>query len=195
MFDKQKIVDAGLAMTERNGDWREILLYAPGNAMLRVGLAFYASQNLKTMDQKEKDEYHEFREMLERHLSAGELKYLTESFSRMGVEKARDHYAELFAKKPQEEQDQGVKEYEEIAKKMTETANASHEGPESGSGENANAEGSEDGSDGGEKEAGQGDGEAAQDSMPQAGSDDASPLFGSGDDGEMVEFDFQAQEG
>lgn len=113
MIDKAKVKQAISEMTQ-NPDWADILRYAPGAANLRVALAFYASKNLPEMDQKEKDEYHEFREMLERQLNATELKYLAEEFNRMGVEAAATHYNELFSKKPPEEQADAEAEYKDI---------------------------------------------------------------------------------
>ena len=113
MIDKNKVKDAIASMTQ-NPDWADVLRYAPGAANLRVALAFYASKNLPEMDQKEKDEYHEFREMLERQLNATELKYLAEEFNRMGVEAAATHYNELFSKKPPEEQADAEAEYKDI---------------------------------------------------------------------------------
>ena len=95
MIDRQKVKDAIKRMTENNRDWKEILSNAPGAADLRIALAFYASANLETMTQQEKDEYREFREMLEAQLNEEELKYLLESFDRMGMTVARDHYDEL----------------------------------------------------------------------------------------------------
>ena len=113
MIDKDKVKQAISDMTQ-NPDWADVLRYAPGAANLRVALAFYASKNLPEMDQKEKDEYHEFREMLERQLNATELKYLAEEFNRMGVEAAATHYNELFSKKTPEEQADAEAEYEDI---------------------------------------------------------------------------------
>lgn len=102
MIDKTKVTAAVTEMT-RNDDWAEILLNAPGAANLRIALAFYATKNLPSMSTKEKDEYREFRETLESQLDAEELKYLADSFARMGVDAARDHYNELLAKKTQQE--------------------------------------------------------------------------------------------
>lgn len=113
MIDKEKVKQAISDMTQ-NPDWADVLRYAPGAANLRVALAFYASKNLPEMDQKEKDEYHEFREMLERQLNATELKYLAEEFNRMGVEAAATHYNELFSKKTPEEQADAEAEYKDI---------------------------------------------------------------------------------
>lgn len=117
MIDKSKVQTAIKEMIA-NKDWKEVLFNAPGGANLRIALAFYASKNLPTMDVKEKDEYREFREMLEAQLNAEELKYLTESFARMGVESARTHYQELFSKKTPEEQAEGTKAYEELMGKV-----------------------------------------------------------------------------
>ena len=119
MIDKEK-AKAAIAEMCQNPDWKEVLANAPGAANLRIGLAFYASKNLADMDQKQKDEYREFREMLERQLNAVELKYLAEEFRRMGVEAAASHYAELLAAKPQEEQASAEQEYQEIVKKASE---------------------------------------------------------------------------
>lgn len=113
MIDKAKVKQAISDMTQ-NPDWADVLRYAPGAANLRVALAFYASKNLPEMDQKEKDEYHEFREMLERQLNATELKYLAEEFNRMGVEAAATHYNELFSKKTPEEQADAEAEFKDI---------------------------------------------------------------------------------
>lgn len=113
MIDKDKVKQAISEMTQ-NPDWADVLRYAPGAANLRVALAFYASKNLPEMDQKEKDEYHEFREMLERQLNATELKYLAEEFNRMGVEAAATHYNELFSKKTPEEQADAEAEFKDI---------------------------------------------------------------------------------
>ena len=96
MIDKEKVKAAVKEMTEANQDWKDILLNAPGAANLRIALAFYASKNLDAMSQPEKDEYREFREMLEALLNAEEFKYLAEAFGRMGMDVARDHYNELF---------------------------------------------------------------------------------------------------
>ena len=98
MIDKEKVKQATLEMT-KNADWKEILLNAPGAANLRIALAFYASKNLDAMTSPEKDEYREFREQLEAQLNAEELKYLAESFDRMGLDTAKDHYYELYHKK------------------------------------------------------------------------------------------------
>jgi len=119
MIHKDKVTEAIRSMT-KNPDWRDVIRYAPGLAAHRIALAFYASKNLSSMDQKEKDEYREFRELLERQLNAKELKYLAEAFARMGVDAARDHYNELFSKKSPDEQAQGQKEYDELADKMRE---------------------------------------------------------------------------
>lgn len=102
MIDKQKVKEATLEMTQNNKDWKEILLGAPGAANLRIALAFYASKNLDSMTSQEKDEYREFREQLEAQLNAEELKYLAESFERMGLDTAKDHYYELYYKKNSE---------------------------------------------------------------------------------------------
>lgn len=96
MIDKQKVTEAVLEMTRNNSDWKEILMNAPGAANLRIALAFYASKNLDSMSSPEKDEYREFREQLEAQLNAEELKYLAESFDRMGLDTAKDHYYELY---------------------------------------------------------------------------------------------------
>jgi len=98
MIDKAKVTQAVSEMTE-NPDWKDVLMNAPGAANLRIALAFYASKNLDSMSQQEKDEYREFREMLEAQLNAEELKYLVDSFDRMGVEAAKTHYQELLEKK------------------------------------------------------------------------------------------------
>lgn len=103
MIDKAKISQAVKDMTA-NPDWEDVLLNAPGGAQLRIALAFYASKNLDSMNQQEKDEYREFREMLESQLNAEELKYLTEAFGRMGVDAAQQHYQELLSKKGPEPQ-------------------------------------------------------------------------------------------
>lgn len=103
MIDKAKVTEAVSQMTQ-NPAWEEILLNAPGAAKLRLAVAFYASKFLPQMTTAEKDEYREFREKLESGLNAEELKYLAESFARMGVEAAQQHYAELLASKPAEEQ-------------------------------------------------------------------------------------------
>ena len=131
MIDKAKVSQAVKDMTA-NPDWADVLFNAPGGAQLRIELAFYASKNLDSMNQQEKDEYREFREMLESQLSAGELKYLTEAFGRMGVDAAQQHYQELFSKKTPEEQQQGNQEYEAIKNKTS-----------SGGGENESSENSQ----------------------------------------------------
>lgn len=96
MISKEKVIQACREMIE-NKDWAEVLSNAPGAAQLRIGLAFYASKNLDSMTQEEKDEYREFREMLESQLNREELKYLAEAFDRMGVEAAKEHYQELLS--------------------------------------------------------------------------------------------------
>ena len=138
MIDKEK-AKAAIAEMCKNPDWKEVLSNAPGAANLRIGLAFYASKNLAEMDQKQKDEYREFREMLERQLNAVELKYLAEEFKRMGVEAASTHYNELLSKMPQEEQTAAAEEYQEIVKKASEGKNKvsdfmSKYGPDAGKG-------------------------------------------------------------
>ena len=120
MIDKQKVKEAIAAMTGENEGWRQMLDAAPGAANLRIALAFYASKFLAEMSQQEKDEYREFREMLERQLNAEELKYLEKGFERMGAEAARVHYAELFSKKSPEEQAEGQKAYDELMGKVRE---------------------------------------------------------------------------
>lgn len=117
MIDKEKSKAAIASMCE-NPEWRKVIENAPGAANLRIALAFYASKNLAEMTQREKDEYREFREVLERQLNAEELKYLAEEFGRMGVEAASTHYNELFAKKSPEEQQQGQKAYDDLMAKI-----------------------------------------------------------------------------
>lgn len=97
MIDKDKVTQAVSEMCE-NPDWRDVLVNAPGAANLRVALAFYASKNLDGMSDQEKDEYRQFREMLESQLNAEELKYLVEEFGRMGVDAAKSHYEDLLRK-------------------------------------------------------------------------------------------------
>lgn len=98
MIDKAKVSQAVSEMCE-NPDWKDVLMNAPGAANLRVALAFYASKNLDSMSDQEKDEYREFREMLESQLNEEELKYLVQEFGRMGVDAAKSHYEELLQKK------------------------------------------------------------------------------------------------
>lgn len=164
MIDKSK-VQAAISEMIANKDWKEVLFNAPGSANLRIALAFYASKNLPTMDVKEKDEYREFREMLEAQLNAEELKYLTESFARMGVESARTHYQELFSKKTPEEQAEGEKAYERLMGKdkgeggTSGLEGAGGEGGESSSNDSDTVreqEGSPEDGEGGEGEGGEG---------------------------------------
>jgi len=103
MIDESKVVEAGREMV-KNPDWREVLENAPGAAYIRILLAFYASKNLDSMSQQEKDQYREFRETLETQLKAEELKYLSEAFDRMGVQKAHEHYQELYEKQAGQQQ-------------------------------------------------------------------------------------------
>ena len=143
MIDKEKAKEA-IAEMCKNQDWKDVLSNAPGAAKIRVSLAFYASKNLSEMDQKQKDEYREFREMLERQLNAVELKYLAEEFKRMGVEAAATHYQELFSKKPPEEQTSAEQEYQEIVKKAAEGKGKvsdfmSKYGPDAGKGDDTNS--------------------------------------------------------
>ena len=138
MIDKEK-AKAAIAEMCKNPDWKDVLANAPGAASLRVSLAFYASKNLAEMDQKQKYEYREFREMLERQLNAVELKYLAEEFKRMGVEAAATHYQELLSKKPQEEQAAAAEEYQEIVKNAAASKNKVSDfmakyGPDAGKG-------------------------------------------------------------
>lgn len=146
MIDKEK-AKAAIAEMCKNPDWKEVLTNAPGAANLRIGLAFYASKNLSEMDQKQKDEYREFREMLEGQLTAVELKYLAEEFRRMGVEAAATHYQELLSKKPQEEQTAAEQEYQEIVKNAAASKNKVSDfmakyGPDAG--KDGNKDGKED---------------------------------------------------
>lgn len=180
MIDQTKAIEAIRDMT-KNEAWRDILVNAPGAADLRIALAFYASKFLSTMDQKEKDEYREYREMLERSLNAEELWYLTQEFGRMGVEAAQTHYKELFGKRPLEDQEKAKKAYGELMEKI---------GREKGVavGENANPdEGDEEGDGEGSEEGEQ----PSEDAQPEAavvqdeaiGDDDDAD---EGDDGEGV---------
>lgn len=158
MIDKEKAKAAIASMCE-NPEWKKVIENAPGAANLRIALAFYASKNLSEMTQQEKDEYREFREMLERQLNAEELKYLAEEFGRMGVEAASSHYNELFAKKSPEEQQQGQKAYDDLMAKIR----AANNGGDGASGEGA--EGSEE--DDVEEQSDEG-GEATEDEAPTA---------------------------
>ena len=118
-FDEGKIVQAITELITKNKDWRKILVNAPGGAALRIGVAFYANRFLNELERVEKEEYREFREMLEQQLTGDELKYLAETFARMGVDKAAEHYNELLSKKDPAEQEEAKQKWEnEYSKKL-----------------------------------------------------------------------------
>lgn len=134
MIDLQEAMDAVSSVVDNNDDWRQILMDAPGGAALRLALAFYTSPNLdkwladsknrgvedavRENAQKHLDEYREFREKLDATLNPTELKYLVESYDRMGSESARDHFKDIFDKLPQEKKDEGERGYADIVSKI-----------------------------------------------------------------------------